>query len=411
MPSFLGMNSLSRIFDKMNKLLSSILGIICLSLVIASAQSPGTVKDRKAVIDEARYLKSIYKTDKAIELLSGLLSPEQFDEEVLNELADCHIQAGDIESAANTYSTLLMMNPESILYRIRMMNIAYRSKDYKASAEMGISIIRRDTIPAIVSLTADSFNMAEMPDSALAYYEMYMRQNPANPAVISKAAKIHLGRKEYAIVLNMAENYLQIDSTDMDIRGLQGLAYFQLEDFRKSEEVFQKMEDDGNDSYSVHIYLGQNQWRNKKHISALKELQAAWQIDSGDVNLAYSIGTIMGECGMGIKKAKPWFDRALDLITPDPEILGKIQREYALGYMKAEQFGNALDYYLKSWETDKSKYSVLSNIGYCYERLKDWKKAEQYYLQYLKFGKPGSGGYKYVEESLAYVRQQLFMEE
>ena len=88
MPSFLGMNSLSRIFGKMNKLLSSILGIICLSLAIASAQSPGTVKDRKAVIDEARYLKSIYKTDKAIELLSGLLSPEQFDEEVLNELAD-----------------------------------------------------------------------------------------------------------------------------------------------------------------------------------------------------------------------------------------------------------------------------------------------------------------------------------
>ena len=113
----------------------------------------------------------------------------------------------------------------------------------------------------------------------------------------------------------------------------------------------------------------------------------------------------------GHKKAKPWFDRALDLITPDPEILGKIQREYALGYMKAEQFGNALDYYLKSWETDKSKYSVLSNIGYCYERLKDWKKAEQHYLQYLKYGKPGSGGYKYVEESLAYVRQQLFMEE
>lgn len=143
---------------------------------------------------------------------------------------------------------------------------------------------------------------AEMPDSALAYYEMYMRLNPANPAVINKAAKIHLCRKEYAIVLDMAENYLQIDSTDMDIRGLQGLAYFQLDNFRKSEEVFQKMEDDGNDSYSVHIYLGQNQWRNKKHISALKELQAAWQIDSGDVNLAYSIGTIMGECGMGIKK-------------------------------------------------------------------------------------------------------------
>ncbi|MGM9748948.1 MAG: tetratricopeptide repeat protein [Candidatus Cryptobacteroides sp.] len=84
---------------------------------------------------------------------------------------------------------------------------------------------------------------------------------------------------------------------------------------------------------------------------------------------------------------------------------------YALGYMKAEQFSDAIDYYLKSWETDKSKYAVLSNLGYCYERLKDWKEAEKYYLQYLKYSKPGSGGYKYVEESLEYVRRQLLMAE
>lgn len=395
----------------MKKLLSFISGIICLSQVIASAQSPEAGKDRRETIDEARYLKSIYKTEKAIELLSGLIRPEQFDEEVLKEIADCHIQAGNLETAANTYSTLLVMNPENILYRIRLMNIAYRSKDYKSSAELGLSIIRRDTIPAIVSLTADSFSMTAMPDSALAYYDMYMRLNPANPAVVSKAAKIHLERKEYAEVLDMAENYLQIDSTDMDIRGLKGLAYFLMDDFNNSEKVFRRMNEDGNDSYSVHLYLGQNQWRNRKYPQALKELETAWQIDSGDVNLAYSIGAIMNECGMGIDKAKPWFDRALNLISPNPSILGKIQREYASGYMEEEQFGNAIGYYLKSWETDKSKYSVLSNIGYCYERLKDWKKAEKYYLQYLKYGKPGSSGYKYVEKSLEYVRQQLFMEE
>ncbi len=54
---------------------------------------------------------------------------------------------------------------------------------------------------------------------------------------------------------------------------------------------------------------------------------------------------------------------------------------------------------------------MLSNLAYCYERLKDWKNAEKYYLLYLKYGKEGTRGYKYVEESLDYVRQQLFMEE
>lgn len=395
----------------MQKLLSIILTINCFCQLIASAQSPMLMKDRNATIEEARYLKSIYKTEDAIELLSGLISPGQIDEEVQNELADCYIQAGDLDAAASTYSTLLMMKPESILYRIKLMLTTYRSKDYKSSSELGLSIIKRDTIPAIVSLTADSFNMMAMPDSALIYYNMYIGMNPATPSVVSKAAKIHLERKEYVKVLDMAEDYLQIDSTNMGIRGLKGLAYFLMEDFNSSEDVFQKMKDDGNDSYSVHLYLGQNQWRNKEYIPAIRELEAAWQLDSSDVNLAYSIGSVMSECGQGINKAKPWFDRALKIITPSPDLLGKIQREYALGYMRSNQFDMALDYYLKSWETDKSKYSVLSNIAYCYERLKNWKKAEEYCLMYLSYGKPGSGGYKYVEDSLEYIRQQMFMEE
>lgn len=66
----------------MQKLLSIILTINCFCQLIASAQSPKLMKDRNATIEEARYLKSIYKTEDAIELLSGLISPGQIDEEV-----------------------------------------------------------------------------------------------------------------------------------------------------------------------------------------------------------------------------------------------------------------------------------------------------------------------------------------
>ena len=43
--------------------------------------------------------------------------------------------------------------------------------------------------------------------------------------------------------------------------------------------------------------------------------------------------------------------------------------------------------------------------------MNDYKKALEYYEKYLKLGKPGSSGYKFVEESIAYVKQELFMEE
>ena len=43
--------------------------------------------------------------------------------------------------------------------------------------------------------------------------------------------------------------------------------------------------------------------------------------------------------------------------------------------------------------------------------LKEWKLAEKYYLLYLKHGKVGSSGYAFAQESLEYVKQQLFMGE
>ena len=58
---------------------------------------------RDSLLAEARYLKSIYRTDDAIEKLSELVQPEAMDEGVLAELADCHFQSGDFENASGTY--------------------------------------------------------------------------------------------------------------------------------------------------------------------------------------------------------------------------------------------------------------------------------------------------------------------
>lgn len=386
---------------------------ISLMLTILSAASAAGQDDvdRQSVITEARRLKNIYKTEAAIDLLSTLLNSENSDVEVLGEIADCHVQAGDLESAASTYNMLSVMNPTNVLYKVKLMNIAYRFKQYPACVELGRDVLQLDTIPAMISLTGDAFNQMEARDSALAYYKMYMGINPYNASVLSKAAKIYLDRKEYDDALSLADSYLQVDSTNMDIRGIKGVAYYLKGDFKKSEDIFQRMEDEGNDGYNVHFYLGQNQWHNNKHYYAMEELQKAWQIDSSDVNLAYTIASVIMDSGQGIDAAKPWLDKAVEMISPNPTTLARIFREYALGYLRSEKFTSAIDYYSRSYELDKDSFSALSSIGYCYERLKDWKHAKDYYELYLTRAKKGSSGYNFAVESLDYVKQQLFMEE
>ena len=143
----------------------------------------------------------------------------------------------------------------------------------------------------------------------------------------------------------------------------------------------------------------------------MEELQKAWQIDSSDVNLAYTIASVIMDSGQGIDAAKPWLDKAVEMISPNPTTLARIFREYALGYLRSEKFTSAIDYYSRSYELDKDSFSALSSIGYCYERLKDWKHAKDYYELYLTRAKKGSSGYNFAVESLDYVKQQLFMEE
>ena len=92
---------------------------------------------RDSVLTEARYLKSIYRTDDAIEMLSSLVQPGAMDEGVLAELADCHFQSGDYESASGTYFLLSSRKPDNLLYKIRLMQAYSRLRAYPQSIQIG----------------------------------------------------------------------------------------------------------------------------------------------------------------------------------------------------------------------------------------------------------------------------------
>ena len=102
---------------------------------------------------------------------------------------------------------------------------------------------------------------------------------------------------------------------------------------------------------------------------------------------------------------------ALDMLKPNPAMMHNIYGSMAMARNRLEMFKEAIEYYELSYRYNPKNISALSSIGYCYERMKDYMKALEYYERYLKVGKPGSRGYEFVEESIEYVKQELFMEE
>ena len=145
---------------------------------------------------------------------------------------------------------------------------------------------------------------------------------------------------------------------------------------------------------------------------AEKEFEKAFQIDSSDVMLVYQLADTKSRRLYGNnKETERLYEKALKMLEPDPVMMHNIYGSRAMSFHRAEDFRTAIRYYELSYRYNPKNISALSSIGYCYERMKEYDKALKYYEQYIKAGKPGSKGYKFVEESIAYIKQEKFMEE
>ena len=383
--------------------------IFCLLCVPLGAQ----ISHRDSVMAEARYLKSIYKTDEAIEKLSALVKPEVFDEQVFSELADCHFQNRDYETAVGTYYLLTSRAPENLLYKIRLMLAYVRQNAWQQGIQVGKAVLQQDSIPAVLSIVGDGFRMLEQPDSALYYYRRSLAYRPGNAGVVSKVMGILIDAQDYDGAIAQADAFLAEFPDNTTVAPLKGLAHYRKGAYEEAVQVFQRQEDIGNDLYQVHYYLGHSYWRTKVIYRAEKELQAAWQADSSDVNLAYSIAAVKAERYRPfLEEIKPWLDKALAMLQPDPVLMSRIHQQYGLGYYKTtNSWDDAIAHYKEAYRYNPKFISALSTIAYCYEVKKDYRQALAWYEKFLALAKQDSRAYDFAAERIAYIKSELFMEE
>ena len=387
--------------------------LLTAALLVCATTLQAQTTHRDSVLAEARYLKSIYRTDDAIEKLSALVQPGAMDEGVLAELADCHFQSGAYEDASGTYFMLSSRNPDNLLYKIRLMQAYSRLKAYPQSIQAGRAVLQQDSIPAVLSFVGDSFRQLEQADSALWYYRRSLAQKPMNETVLSKDVGLLIDREDYDGAVAQSETFLAEDPDNMTIAPLKGLALYRKGDYEGAVQVFQRQEDIGNDAYPIHYYLGQSYWHTQVTYRAEKELVAAWQIDSSDVNLAYSIAAVKLEAYRSFdKEIKPWLDKAWEMILPDPALASRIQQQYGLAYYRRQDsWDKAIEHYKEAYRYNPKLISALSTIAYCYQQKKEYKTAIEWYEKYLKVARPGSRGYEFAADNLKYLRAEKFMEE
>ena len=387
------------------------------------ADSTSIAEHREEVIDlalqKARCLRRLYRMQESVEVLAEVLYLDQFNIELMADLAESHMQVGNTMEAFTLYGTLSQMQPENPYFKTCQARILYKEKQYKESISICEDIAAQDSIPEILTLIADAYNNLGKADSALVYYNHILSKRPNHIPTLSKKADILLSAKQYQPVIEMSSEYLKEDPDNMVMLPIYGLALYLKGSYPLSIEQFEHQRDLGDDSYAVHYYLGLNHYMVDNWPRAIEELEKAYQIDSSDVTLVYQLAHAKSHMpimtGMESHRLNPesekLYSKALEMLQPSPTMMHNIYGSMAMARHTIAQYAEAIKYYELSYKYNPKNISALSSIGYCYERLKNYTKALEYYERYLKLGKPGTEGYRFVELSINYVKQEKFMEE
>lgn len=396
----------------MRLITKTVLVLVLLSSVAVAQEQESAVQSQD-IIRDARHLKTLYKTDEAIGLLSSIVNPDSVDEDVFAELADCHYQNGNYETASGLYMMLSRYFPEKLLYPVRQTVCFYRMKGFPQAVSAGREVLQRDTITNIATLVGDAFNQMEQYDSALVYYGLSLKKKPLNGSVVSKVAKIYLARKDYDTVITISDSLLALDPDNRTVAPIKGLALYCKGDFDSAIEILEKQDELGNDSYGVHYYLGQSYAQTKVMYRASEELKKAWQIDSSDVNLAISIASVEADSFKPFDTdVKPWLDKALEMLEPDKGTIARVHQQYGYGcYKKQNDWDEAIMHFKAAYENNPGLTTSLSMVAYCYEQKKEYKKALEWYEKFLKHATPQSKGYGFALGRASLLKEELFMQE
>ena len=378
---------------------------------LMTCESPDSIS---LAIEKARCLRKMFRAEDAVQTLAEVLHLDQFNVELLAEMAESQTQAGNTEEAVTWYSLLSQLQPDNMYFKLCKARIMYREKQYQESIMSFKEIVATDTIPEILSMIGDGYRNLGQNDSALVYYDRVLAARPGHVPTISRKADILLAAKQYDPVVEMTEKYLKEDPDNMTVLPIYGLALHLKEMYPQSIQVFEHQRDLGDDSYSVHYYIGLNHYMMNKWTKAVPELTKAYQKDSSDVRLVYHLAHARSHIHVNNElsaESERLYAKAIEMLQPDPSLMHNIYGSMAITRHRLEQFRDAIKYYELSYTYNKKNISALSAIAHCYERLKEYEKSLEYYEAYLKLAKPGSSGYNFAKESIDYIKQEKFMME
>jgi tetratricopeptide (TPR) repeat protein len=290
--------------------------------------------------------------DLAIQLYHRFIRVQLSNVMALSDLASIYASINRNDSAAVFYKKLYLLDTLNVEYLQKLASNQWFSDQQQAAFVNYKKAYSLDSayLPVVFDLARIYMNM-KMQDTSIAMLKKAIRSAPTESRLYADMGTAYFSKGEYYFAFPEYEKALKLGYTGVEAIKRLAISYYSISYFEKSEKMFKMLIKKDTSDYKVCMYLGNIYNFNRQY-----------------------------------EKANIFFQRAIDLIEPDPMVLTAIYSGMADCYKGSGQYEKAVETIKIRHENTPLQYKspkYLFEIAELYENnVKDKTKALDYYQQY-----------------------------
>lgn len=344
----------------------------------------------KICISLVKCYKKLNMFNEAIGFLNKIHVADTTNVEIMGELADCWLLAGDYGRCAGMYTKMLEQDSTNTYFELQRALVNIKG-EYWVDALAGLSNLYRrgdSTNNIIVRLLGDCYYNTGDGNAALMMYDKAIRLKPTDQLAVRKISLINLNIERAALAVKYTGDYMALDSTNTEVNRLNGIARYVTRDFDGAIEVLGKLLEEGDDTYSSNYYYGLSKAAVSHYYEAIPPLTVAYQYDTTNIDVIYHLGNAYCSAPSKEKRGIELLVQGLAEMQPRQENLVKYNVAMANGFAGMRNYAGAIRCMETAYKVDPQYVDALYYLATYYEALKtDKKKAAGYYREYVKMTK------------------------
>ena len=344
-----------------------------------------TDADRQLLELKATAFAQLNRHGEAIPVLDSLWKLDTTNVQNLLNLANCYQSTGNYKNAQIFYIKSLERNPENDYIRQQLADAFYYDEAYTNAIKYYLKVIEKDSTYYLAKQLARCYENLNNTDSAILFYQIVIEKNKGDYNSTYRLANLYKQILDYKTAIQVMDSFITYDSTRIKIFKFKGYLNFLDVNIPAAIESFEKCLALGDTSEFTHKYLGYSYYRTKNYLKAKDHLEMAFQTDSSNTDLCYTLGISCQLAFYYKDLAVRYLSRTVELVQPSVDLLSIVYQDLAVAKVNVEKYDEALDDYMKALYLNPNDTLLLFKIGNHYDQsLKDTLMALEYYEAFMK---------------------------